>query len=291
MRKLLFMTLIVVPLIHGTPGAAVAQEVPPAVTLPRSQLHQFLSPSGVEYNLYVTFPWDYKPDGSVQYPVLYMLDASGQFLLIAQMYYLMRLGNELPSMILVGIDKQTSSVPEALASRVLDLTPTRVPEREHELSKQYGQPVQSGGADVFLSILTGEIIPWVEARYATSSERGLVGFSFGGLYAAHVLLTAPDSFTHYLIGSPSLYWDNEIMFKRESAYSEQFEDLSARVFLSAGTLERAGYLPNMIRLAERLMSRNYESLQLQSHIFEDEMHLSVIPATFSRGLRFLFEEE
>lgn len=164
----------------------------------------------------------------------------------------MLLVNELPPMILVGIDKPTSSVLEALASRVLDLTPTRVPEQEQDYSKLYGQKVQSGGADAFLSVLSGEIIPWVEARYPTSSERGLVGFSLAGLYATHVLLSASDSFTHYLIGSPSLRWDNEIMFERERAYSEEFKDLSARVFLSAGTLEVGKLmLPNMLRLAER----------------------------------------
>jgi hypothetical protein len=52
-----------------------------------------------------------------------------------------------------------------------------------------------------------------------------------------------------------------------------------------------GVLPNMIRLAQRLTSRKYVSLQLQSHIFEEETNLSVIPATFSRGLSFLLGEK
>ena len=149
--------------------------------------------------------------------------------------------------------------------------------------------VKTGGADAFLSVLREEIMPWVESQFPTSNEKGLVGFSFGGLYATHVLLAAPDAFSHYLIGSPSLWWDNEVLFERERAYSEEFKDLSARVFMSVGSDEGGNkMMPNVVRMADSLSNRNYENLQLERHIFEDETHLSVIPATYSRGLRFLF---
>ena len=94
--------------------------------------------------------------------------------------------------------------------------------------------------------------------------------------------------SYYLVGSPTVGWDNEIIFKREAAYAAAHENLSARVFISAGTEEPLNMLPNMLRWKGLLASRNYKGLQLQSHIFQDETHQSVIPVTFSRGLRYLY---
>jgi hypothetical protein len=39
---------------------------------------------------------------------------------------------------------------------------------------------------------------------------------------------------------------------------------------------------------ERLKRRNYRGLVFGTHVFEGENHLSVVPATVSRGLRFVY---
>ena len=292
MPKILIAVLIMAQIAAARPTPAVAQSTPTVVELSGSELHQFRTEDGTLYELYIAFPLRYEPDEDAEYSILYITDAGLGFALVAQTYRLMQLGEELPPMILVGIDKPTSSVTEGLASRVLDLTPTRGLETEQALTQRYEREVRSGGADAFLLVLTEEIIPWIEARYATSGERGLAGYSLGGLFATHVLLTSPTSFTRYLIGSPSLWWDNAVMFEREREYSREHGDLSARVYLSAGTDEGFGspamMLPNMLRLAETLAGRNYPGLELEYDIFQDETHLSGFPASMSRGLRFLF---
>ena len=50
-------------------------------------------------------------------------------------------------------------------------------------------------------------------------------------------------------------------------------------------------LSDMLRMAETLSAREKRGLELTSHIFEGETHLSVIPATMSRGMRVLFGGE
>jgi hypothetical protein len=52
----------------------------------------------------------------------------------------------------------------------------------------------------------------------------------------------------------------------------------------------AAMLSNVARLTEPMTSRAYTGLRLTSHIFDDETHLSVIPAMFSRGLRAVFSQ-
>lgn len=44
------------------------------------------------------------------------------------------------------------------------------------------------------------------------------------------------------------------------------------------------------RFADALRAREYEGLAFESHVFDEETHVSVFPAALSRGLRFLYAE-
>ena len=88
---------------------------------------------------------------------------------------------------------------------------------------------------------------------------------------------------------------------RERAYAEANDDLNASLFLSVGAEEstpapgaseeqrnqaaRSRMVDNMTELADTLAGRAYPSLQLESHVFADETHVSVMPAALMRGLR------
>lgn len=83
----------------------------------------------------------------------------------------------------------------------------------------------------------------------------------------------------------------------EEAYAAKHKALPARVFLSVGLLEqRSGtaegekyrMVENVRKFGEALKSRGYDGLDLKVHFFEDETHNSVIPATVSKGLRFIY---
>lgn len=288
MPLIAFLVIRCLSILLPTPG--VAQTSP--VRLSDSELHEFHTEDGSRFAVFVALPNTYEESEDREYPVLYMTDPPGQFQLVAQTARLLMLGREIPT-ILVGIGRWDTSTPYAI-TRFRDLTPTGPPEDVVGTVERYGQEVSTGGADLLLSVLVDEIVPWIDTRYRASDTRGLAGYSLGGLFATHVLLSAPTSFTHYLIGSPSLWWNDGVMFEREEAYARENSDLPARVFLSAGTDEYFGgpdefmMLPNMLRFAETLAGRNYPGLELGHHILVSETHLSGIPATFSRGLRFLF---
>jgi hypothetical protein len=107
-----------------------------------------------------------------------------------------------------------------------------------------------------------------------------------------------------VIGSPTIFRGNNAILKDETNYAQEHDDLPARVFLSAGEREetddplirRAGadpkafnFVTNVKNLAKKLQERNYPRLYLSTHIFEGETHLSVIQATYSRGLLEVIE--
>jgi len=114
-----------------------------------------------------------------------------------------------------------------------------------------------------------------------------MGYSLGGLFVAHVLLTSPTSFNHYLIGSPSLWWDDRVTFEQLEQFAERPESVPVRVFLSVGTDERFMVL-DMVKMAETIRGRSDEAFEFEYQFLQDETHTSGIPSTISRGLRFLY---
>ncbi len=290
MKKSSIAATLVCGLALHMPGIGLAQTHAPVV-LQSSELHQISTNNGTLFDIYVSFPLGYDSSGDTKYPVFYVTDAKMGFALVTQAYRLMQLGEEVIPVILVGVDTPNMSARESRASRKFHLTPTRSVADEQESAARYGVEVQTGGAGAFRSALKNEIIPWVNERFPTSDVRGLFGHSLGGLFATHVLFVEPELFSHYLIASPSLWWDDAFIFELEKEYAKEHEDLSARIFFSAGTEENEAnslMLPNVLKMAANLESRNYPSLELTYSIFQGETHSSGGPATISRGLRFLF---
>ena len=78
------------------------------------------------------------------------------------------------------------------------------------------------------------------------------------------------------------------MFEMEKTFSEHNQSLPVKVFMSVGRMEGNSMTPVMTAFADSLKSRNYKGLNLSTHIFEDETHMSVVPAMISRTLRVLY---
>ena len=290
MRRAVSSLPLLVAFLGGTLDA-VAQEAPPEISLPGTEVHEFRSASGTLFDLYVALPQGYVADGSTDYPVLYSLDAGTAFAGLVQMYRLMSMGDDelapLPPMILVGIDRARASGVQTGITRFFDMTPTADVGFSEGLSSYFGTAVPTGGASEFLRVLKDEVIPWVESSYSAGSARGIAGHSLGGLFATYALFTSPDTFSHYLLGSPSFWWDDGVILDLEEAYFAEHDDLEAEVFVSVGSLEEA-MVPDMLSFTETLEARAYRGLRLETQVLDGESHLSSAFLSVSRGLGSLF---
>jgi predicted alpha/beta superfamily hydrolase len=77
-----------------------------------------------------------------------------------------------------------------------------------------------GGAEGFLQFITDELAPAIEDLYGGDpDDRALLGFSLGGLFTAYALLQE-GLLKRFIIGSPSLWWDNRMMFELEERRAE-----------------------------------------------------------------------
>jgi len=249
-----------------------------------------------DFELYIKLPWSYVT-GDAVYPVLFTLDANRAF----PLYSTMSLIYETPrtgaaEIIIVGIgykvdEDRMIGLTQWAAWRTRDFTIERNKETEQfwkeRLSAILGseyQDVQSGGAAHFLTSLCVEIIPYVEKNYRVSSDRGLAGYSYGGLFTLYTLLHAPELFKRYFAGSPTMW---EKLFEYEEQYASVHDDLAAKVFITEGGLESDLHEP-LQRMVDRLRGREYPGLELQTYVFEGEGHSSAYAASVSKALRVLY---
>jgi predicted alpha/beta superfamily hydrolase len=103
----------------------------------------------------------------------------------------------------------------------------------------------------------------------------------------YALLNNDGLFRRFLIGSPSLFWDNKVMLKSEESYSASHKSMPARVYFAVGA-EEGSMVNNLQDFAAQLKAHDYQGLEFDSQVFEGETHMSVIPTTISRGLRYLY---
>ena len=250
-----------------------------------------------ELNIYIKLPVNYYTNNNQIYPVWFWTDANRTFPIIANIASLLEIPKaDYPDLVIVGIGYPIRDMADWAALRTRDLTPTNDPGTDSSwtriLAKSSGRKyeVKSGGALLFLNFIVKELIPFVESNYhVSSSDRGLGGYSYGGLFTLFALLTNPEAFDRYFAGSPSLEYDNGILFKYENEFALTHKNLKANVFLSAGSLENDGTIENMKKMSDVLQSRNYQGLTLDSYVFPGESHRSCIPSAIMKAFKVLYK--
>jgi len=254
-----------------------------------------------DLQIFVKLPWNYG-QGDKTYPVLYSLDANRAFPLYSTMsliYETPGMGSEHEIVIAgIGYSLDTDRIrglAQWAAWRTHFLTPMPRDEINQfwqetlsKLLKGEHMDVQTGGAALFLEALREEVIPFVETSYRVSSlDRGLAGYSYGGLFGLYTLFHAPGLFTKYFTGSPSIY---DELFSYEASYAAANADLQAQLLMTVGGLETEG-LEQFQRMVDCLRVRAYPSLELKTYVFEGEGHNSGMAASISRALRELYYQD
>jgi predicted alpha/beta superfamily hydrolase len=253
-----------------------AQSTPPLVEISGSQLIKYTSKiiSGQEYELLINLPGDYQRNTGKKYPVIYLLDAQWDFPLVYSIYGQQYYDGYIPAAIVVGI-RWGGKNPKPDSLRARDFTPTNVQ-----------GTVQSGGAQKFLSFIKTELIPFIESKYRVSNDRTLIGSSLGGLFTLYTLFNEPDVFKHYVLTSPSVQWDNEVLYSYEKSFGEK--KLKTPVTLSMAVGEFEGLLVPYNKFVAHLRSRNYKDIALESRILENTGHSGTKAEGYTRGLQFAF---
>jgi uncharacterized protein len=269
------------------------------VTIPNTELRTIYSRIvNQEFSIYIQLPPNYAADSAATYPVLYVTDANRSFPMVANSSTVLTFpkGN-LPEIIVVGIGYPIRDMADWAAWRTRDLTPTNDTATDNywnrTLARMTGRKydVRSGGASKFLEFIIQELIPFMESNYRVShTDRGLAGYSYGGLFALYTLFTHPESFNRIFAGSPSVEYDHDNIFKYASDVAATGKGLKAKVFLSVGSLEDSSTIAGVKKMTTVLQSRYGSSIQISSQVFDGEDHRSCMSAAMMRAFRVLYGE-
>lgn len=222
-------------------------------------------------NIYL--PQNY--DSSKAYPVIYLLDGSlhEDFLHIVGLVQFFNLQLHMPDCIVVGI---------ANVDRKRDFT-------HHtdlkDLKKDYPT---TGHSAPFIRFLEEELLPYVFANYKTTDVKYLIGQSLGGLLATEVLLHKRSLFSHYLIVSPSLWWDDESMLKKAATQFKQQPDTATYVYIAVGKNEHKTMVKEAKELYQVLLATKSKNLNLHLNVMEKENHATILHNSIYAALLQLF---
>jgi len=237
------------------------------------------------YELYIELPEDYSENENKTYPVLYYTDAMWHLEMLSGATEYM-----LENVILVGISWQ-KDIAEDLkqeygvhASRFSDYSMKKITIAKHP-------KINFGQADTHLEFIRNEVIKFVDNTYRTDpNSRTYFGYSLSGEFGAYILLTKPDTFNNYIIGSPSI--KNEVPFLSELntaigpfKASNKNSSLNANVYISHGSMEKDMVEP-IDEFVKLLNDRRDDGLAVLKEVI-DGNHGSAFPMTAVRSVAWL----
>ncbi|WP_425254303.1 alpha/beta hydrolase [Janthinobacterium sp. NFX145] len=248
-----------------------------------------------DYQLYVALPDSYR-QGNKRYPVLFVVDANYSFAIVRNIAQRLNKHAGMEEVVVVGLSYANGD--GGVYSRRRDYTPT-TPRKHEYRSDMPGRQPAFGEAKAYGQFVSGEVFPFIASNYRVNMQRKVfIGHSYGSLLGLQFLLTQPRTFEHYILGSPSLWYDAGVMFDREQAYAASHKDLPASVFFGIGSLEKlaagkkrsrseedADMVADLREFDGKLKSRKFPGLTSRLRVFEDEDHASVFPFVLTHGLR------
>jgi len=224
-----------------------------AYEMPRTQVIQISNSETDTLNtLYIKLPEGYEKNTDLKYPVIYFTHPVEHIEIL-------------------------SAVSEILIEDVIIVGLT------------WSKGINYGNLDSYVNFLRNDVFKMVESNYrADADRRTYFGYSSGALVGAYILSKHPNTFKNFILGSPALGVDHEVIrkiYELESTTAEERKKLNANVFISYGILEGKD-IPHFEKFITMLKSINDESLTLQ-HVVVEGNHQTAMPMTTVRSMYWL----
>jgi len=221
--------------------------------------------AGADYTIKVAIPENYNPQIQ-KYSAIYVLDGEENFTLVSE-----KTKKASSDVLVVSIGYGND--------RTVDYTPSKADEGE-------------GGAENFMRFIANELLPRMENEFGADTSRKnrtILGHSFGGLLGAYAFTNHNDVFGNYILLSPSLWYDNEILLKFEGQNRNFNKSNHQLVFMGLGETESSGrMLAPYIAFYQRLRD-NYPDMEIKNHLVPHMDHVGSKNPNIEAGLNFYFQ--
>jgi predicted alpha/beta superfamily hydrolase len=230
--------------------------------------------NGAKYNIKVALPQNYSPQ-TQKYATLYVLDGEENFNFVAEKCSSISSDMATSNVLVVSIGYGND--------RAVDYTP---------VAGGGGAVNGGGGAEKFMLFIKNELIPELENNYGADSSRisrTILGHSFGGLFGAYAFAKYNKVFGNYIILSPSLWYEDEIVLK----FEQENRNINSRnhqlVFLGLGELENSGQMLAPFQAFYQTLKKNYPDMVIKSHLEPHLSHRGSENPNIIEGLNFYFQ--
>ncbi|MCC2617132.1 alpha/beta hydrolase [Aestuariibacter halophilus] len=231
------------------------------------------SATGHDYELFIRLPDSYDATNDKTHPVIYIADALWHLEVLSG-----AVGYLIDDAILVGVSWQ-QGIP-VQQSRMRDYMPNEY------AGTDYKHP--TGKADHHLAFIRNDVFRTVEEKYnADPNQRTYFGYSVSGTFGSYILLTQPETFQNYIIGSPATLFQGHFIHEYEPFWGSFPSTLKANVFVSVGSDEEAEYIQHATSLVQFLKSKAQHSAQIEFTVLASQDHSSAFPLSAVQSLYWL----
>jgi predicted alpha/beta superfamily hydrolase len=230
--------------------------------------------NGASYNIKVGLPKNYNPDAQ-KYATMYVLDGEEIFDFVAEKCNSISSDFGTSNVLVVGIGYGND--------RAIDYTP---------VEGGGGAVEGGGGAEKFLFFIKNELVPRIENDYGADTSRimrTILGHSYGGLCGAYAFTNFNQVFGNYILLSPSLWYEDEIVFKYEQEHRNINKNNHQLVFLGMGEIENSGQMLAPFQAFYHLLQNNYPDMVIKSHLEPQLNHRGSENPNIIEGLKFYFQ--
>ena len=231
--------------------------------------------TGRTFHIHVRLPEGYDRSDGRRYPVVYVLDGDSLFPLLAASHLFIALDDRLPEAIVVGI--AYGGFDKRVNKRDIDFRPPGP-----------GASDAKAGAQEFARFLRNELLPRIEARYATDpARRILFGQSLGGGFVLYSAFAEPDLFWGRIASNPSISSGRDYLYGTPARGARR--DLS--LIVASGTADRPNSRTDILNWLRAWEERENTPWTVERVTVEDGTHAANSIDAYRAGLRLLFREE
>ena len=153
--------------------------------------------------------------------------------------------------------------------------------------------METGGSLQHARFFKKILFPYIESHYRTTQRRTYVGNSLGGLFGAYLLFEHPDMFSEFILGSPSVWFNNDYILSVKPKKTSH----PTKVYISVGQLETPefGEGQDMVSgakaLAEKIEANEDPFIKLRFSIIDNATHATAFPTTAIQGLHWVYSKK
>ncbi len=227
------------------------------------------------FELYVKLPENYETDGDKVYPVIYIADALWHIeILSGTTSYLLK------DVILVGVSWEKGK-PEQ-QSRMRDYMPNAYNGKNYDLP--------TGLAKQHQTFWANDVFNYIENNYQTDPlNRTYFGYSVSATFGSYILLTKPNMFKNYILGSPETLFNDHLVHAYKPIASNVPKSINANVYISVGALESLVSINHAASFAQYLTTKMPANFNLNFTVFEEADHGTAFPIFAVKSLYWLAE--